>query len=54
MEEIVEEKIEKFEGPPRRKSEKLKLTQPKYNLFSMIDEPCNNVFSGKACTCPGN
>lgn len=43
-----------FEGPVRRKGSKLKVTQPKYNLFSMLDEGCNNTISGRSCTCPGN
>lgn len=32
----------------------IKLITPKYNLFSIIDEPINNILSGKACTCPAN
>lgn len=30
------------------------VTQPKYNFFSALDEPINNFFSGKNCTCPAN
>ena len=43
-----------FDPPAKRKSPKLKVTQAKYNLFSLIDEPCNNILSGRSCTCPGN
>lgn len=53
MDEKVEN-VERFEGPVRRKFSGIKVTQPKYNLFSMIDEPINNLLSGKSCTCPSN
>lgn len=41
--------------PIQRKNSGILITQkPKYNLFSAIDEPVNNILSGKACTCPAN
>ena len=46
--------IEPEPKPPvvkeRRKSVGLKVTQPKHNLFSVIDE----AFNTKSCTCPAN
>ena len=41
--------------PPRRRSVGgIKVTQPKYNLFSILDEPFNNILRGGSCTCPAN
>lgn len=42
--------IKPVSGRDRRKSLGLKVTQPKYNLFSIIDE----AFNTKSCTCPAN
>lgn len=41
-------------APPRRKSVGLKVTQPKYNLFSILDQPFNSILNGGSCTCPAN
>lgn len=38
----------------KRRNSGIQVTQNKYNLFSAIDEPVNNLLSGKTCTCPAN
>lgn len=40
--------------PPKRKYSGINIVQPKYNMFSVIDEGVNNLLIGRSCTCPSN